>query len=186
MGDARHRPQRHRGAGARHGADGARSPSTAGSCIRSGCRTTGAETVWYQAIPRTICLHSALDANVHIMETKASTADIIAGRRPRGPALRALVQEYQTAGRQSRGKRARDDRSTDPAAASGWLDHPPRMGFLTDTSLCIGCKACEVACKQWNSVPEDGLNLLGSSYDNTGGLGASTWRHVAFIEQHGG
>ncbi len=57
------------------------------------------------------------------------------------------------------------------------------MGFLTDTSLCIGCKACEVACKQWNSVPEDGLNLLGSSYDNTGGLGASTWRHVAFIEQ---
>jgi formate dehydrogenase iron-sulfur subunit len=73
--------------------------------------------------------------------------------------------------------------STDPAAASGWVDHPPRMGFLTDTSLCIGCKACEVACKQWNSVPEDGLNLLGSSYDNTGGLGASTWRHVAFIEQ---
>ena len=74
-------------------------------------------------------------------------------------------------------------RSGDPASASGWLDHPPRMGFLTDTSLCIGCKACEVACKQWNSVPEDGLNLLGSSYDNTGGLGASTWRHVAFIEQ---
>ena len=71
----------------------------------------------------------------------------------------------------------------DPAAQSGWLDHPPRMGFLTDTSLCIGCKACEVACKQWNGVPEDGLNLLGSSYDNTGGLGASTWRHVAFIEQ---
>ncbi len=72
---------------------------------------------------------------------------------------------------------------SDPAGASGWLDHPPRMGFLTDTSLCIGCKACEVACKQWNSLPEDGLNLLGSSYDNTGGLAASTWRHVAFIEQ---
>jgi len=73
--------------------------------------------------------------------------------------------------------------SSDPAAESGWLDHPPRLGFLTDTSLCIGCKACEVACKQWNDVPEDGLNLLGSSYDNTGGLGGSTWRHVAFIEQ---
>ena len=26
----------------------------------------------------------------------------------------------------------------------------PAMGFFTDTSLCIGCKACEVACKQWN------------------------------------
>jgi formate dehydrogenase iron-sulfur subunit len=57
------------------------------------------------------------------------------------------------------------------------------MGFFTDTTLCIGCKACEVACKEWNHVPEDGLNLLGFSYDNTGGLSADTWRHVAFIEQ---
>jgi formate dehydrogenase iron-sulfur subunit len=72
---------------------------------------------------------------------------------------------------------------TDPADMSGYPDHPPRMGFFTDTSVCIGCKACEVACKEWNHVPEDGLNLLGSSYDNTGGLGADTWRHVAFIEQ---
>jgi formate dehydrogenase iron-sulfur subunit len=57
------------------------------------------------------------------------------------------------------------------------------MGFFTDTSVCIGCKACEVACKEWNGVPDDGFDLLGSSYDNTGGLGASTWRHVAFVEQ---
>jgi formate dehydrogenase iron-sulfur subunit len=57
------------------------------------------------------------------------------------------------------------------------------MGFFTDTSICIGCKACEVACKEWNAVPEDGLSLSGMSYDNTVGLGASTWRHVAFIEQ---
>ncbi|MFN2607089.1 MAG: 4Fe-4S dicluster domain-containing protein [Acidimicrobiales bacterium] len=64
-----------------------------------------------------------------------------------------------------------------------WEEHPPRMGFFTDTSICIGCKACEVACKEWNSVPEDGLNFLGTSYDNTGGLGADTWRHVAFVEQ---
>src|SRR5258708_19174773 len=71
----------------------------------------------------------------------------------------------------------------DPATGSGWLDHPPRMGFFTDTSICIGCKACEVACKEWNHVPEDGLSLTGMSYDNTVGLGADTWRHVAFIEQ---
>ena len=58
-----------------------------------------------------------------------------------------------------------------------------RVGFFTDTSICIGCKACEVACKEWNGVPDDGFTLLGSSYDNTGALGASTWRHVAFIEQ---
>jgi len=71
----------------------------------------------------------------------------------------------------------------DPASDAGYADHPPRKGFFTDTSVCIGCKACEVACKEWNAIPEDGLNLLGSSYDNTGALGASTWRHVAFIEQ---
>jgi formate dehydrogenase iron-sulfur subunit len=59
----------------------------------------------------------------------------------------------------------------------------PRMGFFTDTSVCIGCKACEVACKEWNQVPEDGLLFTANSYDNTGGLGANTWRHVAFIEQ---
>jgi formate dehydrogenase iron-sulfur subunit len=57
------------------------------------------------------------------------------------------------------------------------------MGFFTDTSVCIGCKACEVACKEWNAVPEDGIELTGMSYDNTESLGASTWRHVAFIEQ---
>jgi formate dehydrogenase iron-sulfur subunit len=73
--------------------------------------------------------------------------------------------------------------AADPAELSGYPDHPPRMGFFTDTSVCIGCKACEVACKEWNHVPEDGLNLLGMSYDNTGGLGADSWRHVAFIEQ---
>ena len=72
---------------------------------------------------------------------------------------------------------------TDPAAASGYRDPSPRMGFFTDTSVCIGCKACEVACKTWNAVPEDGLLLTGMSYDNTAGLGADTWRHVAFIEQ---
>ena len=56
-------------------------------------------------------------------------------------------------------------------------------GFFTDTTICIGCKACEVACKQWNQLPDDGLVFTAMSYDNTGDLGASTWRHVAFIER---
>ena len=72
---------------------------------------------------------------------------------------------------------------TDPAADAAWDRHEPRKGFFTDTSICIGCKACEVACKEWNGMPEDGLDLLNQSYDNTGALGASTWRHVAFVEQ---
>jgi formate dehydrogenase iron-sulfur subunit len=71
----------------------------------------------------------------------------------------------------------------DPALDAGYPDPPPRMGFFTDTSVCIGCKACEVACKEWNGVPESGMDLLGMSYDNTGALTANSWRHVAFIEQ---
>jgi formate dehydrogenase iron-sulfur subunit len=59
----------------------------------------------------------------------------------------------------------------------------PRKGFFTDTSVCIGCKACEVACKEWNKVPPDPQGLTGNSYDNSGELGANRWRHVAFIEQ---
>ncbi|WP_174537096.1 4Fe-4S dicluster domain-containing protein [Micromonospora chalcea] len=71
----------------------------------------------------------------------------------------------------------------DPAPDAGWVSAPPRMGFFTDTSVCIGCKACEVACKEWNGVPDSGFDLLGMSYDNTGALTANSWRHVAFIEQ---
>jgi formate dehydrogenase iron-sulfur subunit len=71
----------------------------------------------------------------------------------------------------------------DVTADAGYGSHPPRVGFFTDTSVCIGCKACEVACKTWNDVPDDGYLLTGMSYDNTQELGASTWRHVAFIEQ---
>src|SRR3954471_1423635 len=69
-------------------------------------------------------------------------------------------------------------------------EHPKRVGFFTDTSVCIGCKACEVACKEWNSLPMDDshgtrdvIGLSGMSYDNTGQLGANSGRHVAFIEQ---
>ena len=62
-------------------------------------------------------------------------------------------------------------------------EQKPRMGFFTDTTVCIGCKACEVACKEWNDVPATLMELTGNSYDNTGELGADSWRHVAFVEQ---
>ncbi len=71
----------------------------------------------------------------------------------------------------------------DPATDSGYRDAPPRKGFFTDTSVCIGCKACEVACKEWNDVPENLFEMLGTSYDNSHSLNANQWRHVAFIEQ---
>jgi formate dehydrogenase iron-sulfur subunit len=79
---------------------------------------------------------------------------------------------------------------TDRPATEAWPqsygdEAQERIGFFTDTSVCIGCKACEVACKEWNLVPEDGLVFSGDSYDNTGSLGADSWRHVAFVEQGG-
>jgi formate dehydrogenase iron-sulfur subunit len=66
---------------------------------------------------------------------------------------------------------------------AGHVVDTPRVGFFTDTSVCIGCKACEVACKEWNQVPDDPLGFTGTSYDNSGELGSERWRHVAFIEQ---
>ncbi|KMS87184.1 4Fe-4S dicluster domain-containing protein [Prauserella rugosa] len=71
----------------------------------------------------------------------------------------------------------------DVSGDAGYTEHPERVGFFTDTSVCIGCKACEVACKEWNLIPDDGFDLLGMSFDNTGELSANSWRHVAFIEQ---
>jgi formate dehydrogenase iron-sulfur subunit len=83
-----------------------------------------------------------------------------------------------------------------PGTSGGVLSHPlegmmiaeppaqqEEMGFFTDSTLCIGCKACEVACKQWNMLPSDGMDWSGKSYDNTLHLGATTWRHVTFTEQ---
>jgi formate dehydrogenase iron-sulfur subunit len=75
-----------------------------------------------------------------------------------------------------------------PLPSNPWARAEPRpqrptVGFLTDSTICIGCKACEVACKQWNRLPADGNDWLGISYDNTGHLGGDTWRHVKFLEQ---
>jgi formate dehydrogenase iron-sulfur subunit len=55
-------------------------------------------------------------------------------------------------------------------------------GFFTDTSVCIGCKACEVACKEWNQLTGNPPAFLADSFDNTGKLDAENWRHVKFIE----
>ena len=136
----------------------------------------------------------SLDPSSHIQEVKVLTVDVQPGRRPRGPGREALVRALPRARRDHR--RDRDGavshpggvlnimlRGGDPATEAGYEDAPPRMGFFTDTSVCIGCKACEVACKEWNGVPEDGLNWTGWSHDNSQGLSADTWRHVAFIEQ---
>jgi formate dehydrogenase iron-sulfur subunit len=82
----------------------------------------------------------------------------------------------------------RDKPETRPVISLGHKSYEERerqlrMGFFTDTSVCIGCKACQVACQEWNDVPADLLELTGASYDNTLHLDANNWRHVEFIEQ---
>ncbi|MGH9524333.1 MAG: 4Fe-4S dicluster domain-containing protein, partial [Terriglobales bacterium] len=71
----------------------------------------------------------------------------------------------------------------DAAGKTHGANGEPRItGFFTDSTLCIGCKACEVACKEWNGVSADGYDFSGLSYDNTVAVGHSTWRHVKFVE----
>jgi len=55
-------------------------------------------------------------------------------------------------------------------------------GFFTDTSVCIGCKACEVACKEWNELPGNEPTFR-DGFDNTGSLDSQNWRHVQFIDR---
>ena len=126
--------------------------------------------------------HMALDPNVHIQEVKALTCDIRAGRRPRGPRCRSSSATCVTgsrargpvrrAGRDGRREQLASRRARRRLADTYGDEAKPRVGFFTDTSVCIGCKACEVACKEWNLVPEDGLDWTGERYDNTGELGA--------------
>jgi len=70
-------------------------------------------------------------------------------------------------------------------------------GMFVDTTICTGCKSCQVACKEWNGLPGEpshftqskGMpyplanHFTGDSYDNTGHLSATDWRHVRFVEQ---
>jgi Fe-S-cluster-containing dehydrogenase component len=119
------------------------------------------------------------------MESKAATCDIRPGRRPRGPALDELVDEHRRRAL-GKGETGHERHATADADLRRRLRRgrgPPAHGFFTDTSVCIGRKACEVACKEWNAVPESPLRFSGASYDNTLQLGAHNWHHVAFVER---
>lgn len=53
--------------------------------------------------------------------------------------------------------------------------------ILFDASRCIGCKACQVACKQWNDLPaEETVNV--GSYANPLKLSGHTWLKMNFFE----
>ncbi|MCL5025933.1 MAG: 4Fe-4S dicluster domain-containing protein [Chloroflexi bacterium] len=92
----------------------------------------------------------------------------VASEEPAGPA-------YSTSAPETKGEAV--------LTAGVKIEPGTDYGFFTDSTVCIGCKACEAACKQWNQLPMDHLGLTETSYDNTGELEATTWRHVDFIEE---
>jgi formate dehydrogenase iron-sulfur subunit len=56
------------------------------------------------------------------------------------------------------------------------------LAMFTDTSLCIGCRACQVACKQWNELPSEQPEWTGS-YQNHATFTDKTYRLVRFMEK---
>ena len=155
------RADRDRGAGAGDRADQAAARSRAAPSTRSGCPTTGATAGSATGDAANDLFPLALDPNVHIQEVKAATCDIVPGRRPRGrDAASSSSTSYRRAGRGGGARRTRSSRHRPGRRATA--RKPSRgSGFFTDTRVCIGCKACEVACKEWNQVPDDGSGFTG-------------------------
>lgn len=58
-----------------------------------------------------------------------------------------------------------------------------RYGMLNDVTRCIGCRGCQVACKQWNERKGEKTSLKSSSMENPGDLSGATWKRVKFIEK---
>ncbi|MBI5905425.1 MAG: 4Fe-4S dicluster domain-containing protein [Deltaproteobacteria bacterium] len=57
-----------------------------------------------------------------------------------------------------------------------------RTGFLIDTSRCIGCRSCQVACKEWNRLEPDQTTQQGA-YENPRDLTPNLYNRIRFIEK---
>jgi formate dehydrogenase iron-sulfur subunit len=57
----------------------------------------------------------------------------------------------------------------------------PIITKLVDTSTCIGCKACEVACQEWNDLPPETTVQLGT-YQTLPDMSANFWNLIKFRE----
>src|SRR5690606_30302028 len=176
LGDDLHRPQRDRGAGARDrphpAAAGARPPHPPGRAAlplghqRAGDRRQRQRPRGRGARPERAHPGGQGRHLRHPPRPAPPRAGLARGGR--GPPAGGAVVTGLT---------------TSPATSGYGAETRPRMAFFTDTTVCIGCKACEVACKEWNEIPATGFALSGFSYDNTVGLDADHWRAVHFIEQ---
>jgi formate dehydrogenase beta subunit len=57
----------------------------------------------------------------------------------------------------------------------------PTIAKLIDTSTCIGCKACEVACQEWNDLPPETTVQIGT-YQTLPTTTANFWNLIKFNE----
>ena len=163
------------------------SPTGCGRCgcaaapsTRSACPTTGARTACPPATRPTSCCRSCSTRTCTSRSPRRPPATSGRARRPRGPALLTFVEEYRKRAEHPRGRTVMGNRLSgpldDPAQDAGYPDGHATMGFFTDTSVCIGCKACEVACKEWNDVPERTGSTSSACPTTTPGAGRE---HVA-------
>ncbi|RWR05072.1 formate dehydrogenase subunit beta [Paenirhodobacter populi] len=60
-------------------------------------------------------------------------------------------------------------------------DHQVEVAKLIDVSICIGCKACQVACNEWNDLRGEVETNVGV-YDNPRDLHPDTWTLMRFTE----
>jgi formate dehydrogenase iron-sulfur subunit len=73
--------------------------------------------------------------------------------------------------------KARSATTTSPPS----IRQTPQVAKLIDTSKCIGCKACQVACMQWNDIRDEvGTNV--GIYDNPLDLTPTSWTVMRFTE----
>src|SRR3989304_9849601 len=54
-------------------------------------------------------------------------------------------------------------------------------GVLVDLTRCMGCRGCQVACKQWNQLPAE-LTTWHGTYDNPIDLKWNTYTKIRFAE----
>jgi formate dehydrogenase iron-sulfur subunit len=60
-------------------------------------------------------------------------------------------------------------------------DHQQEVAKLIDVTRCIGCKACQAACMEWNNLRAE-IGHFEGSYDNPMDLNPSTWTLMRFTE----
>ena len=59
--------------------------------------------------------------------------------------------------------------------------HEQEVAKLIDVSRCIGCKACQSACMEWNDLRTE-IGHFEGSYDNPSDLGPDVWTLMRFTE----